>query len=125
MGTTIERIREICKERGIAISSLEKALGYSNGYLNPKKAKDVSGSRLVEIAEYLGVSVSKLLGEEEKSAALPEEDGDIMMIREAIRDNPALRSLLTTAIGLPASRIYETAALLSRYREEQDDHRER
>lgn len=66
MGTTIERIREICKERGIAISSLEKALGYSNGYLNPKKAKDVSGSRLVEIAEYLGVSVSRLLGEEDR-----------------------------------------------------------
>jgi len=117
MGTTIERIREICKERGIAISALEKALGYSNGYLNPKKAKDVSGSRLVEIAEYLGVSVSRLLGEEEKSAALPEEDGNLMEILEAIRNNPALRALYETSIGLPASRIYEAAAMLSRWRE--------
>lgn len=118
MGTTIERIREICKERGIAISALEKALGYSNGYLNPKKAKDVSGSRLVEIAEYLGVSVSRLLGEEEKSAALPEEDGNLMEILEAIRNNPALRALYETSIGLPASRIYEAAAMLSRWRED-------
>lgn len=120
MGTTIERIREICKERGIAISALEKALGYSNGYLNPKKAKDVSGSRLVEIAEYLGVSVSRLLGEEEKSTALPEEDGDVMEIRDAIRDNPALRALFEASVGLPASRLYEAAALLAKYKEEQN-----
>lgn len=117
MGTTIERIRMICKEKKIPVASLEKALGYSNGYLNPKKARDVSGSRLVEIAEYLGVSVSQLLGEENEKTALQEEDGDLAEILEAIRNNPALRALYETSIGLPASRIYEAAAMLSRWRE--------
>ena len=117
MGTTIERIRMICKEKKIPVASLEKALGYSNGYLNPKKARDVSGSRLVEIAEYLGVSVSQLLGEENEKTALPEEDGDLAEIRDAIKENPALRALFEASVGLPASRIYEAAAQLARWKE--------
>lgn len=120
MGTTIERIRTICKEKKIPVASLEKALGYSNGYLNPKKARDVSGSRLVEISEYLGVSVSQLLGEENEKTALPEEDGDLAEIRDAIKENPALRALFDASMGLPASRIYEAAALLAKYKEEQN-----
>ena len=122
---SVERVKMILKGRGIAVSKLEKDLGFSNGYIAQLKRGSFPADRLEKIANYLNVSTEYLLHGENESAALPEEDGDIMMIREAIRDNPALRSLLTTAIGLPASRIYETAALLSRYREEQDDHRER
>ena len=36
----VEYIREICHKRGIAISQLERDLGFSNGYLNPKKLKN-------------------------------------------------------------------------------------
>ena len=119
METTIERIRAVCKSRGIAVSALEHSLGYSNGYLNPKKARDVSGKRLVEIAEYLGVSVSYLLGEEDEKNATVQVDDDVMEIREALRDNPALRSLFDICRDLPASRIYETVAQIARSKEEQ------
>jgi len=118
MGTTIERIREACKERGIAVSTLEKDLGYSNGYLNPKKAKDVSGTRLVEIANYLGVTVAYLLGEEEKATV--QEDDDLIAIRDALKENPAFRALFEASVGVPASRLYEAAAQLARYKEEQN-----
>lgn len=37
METGIDYVRLLCKERNISISKLERDLGFSNGYLNPKK----------------------------------------------------------------------------------------
>lgn len=42
----IERVREICKAKGIPVSRLEQDLGFGNGYLNPKKAQSISYARL-------------------------------------------------------------------------------
>ena len=52
----IERIKEICKQKKIPVSKLEKDLGYGNGYLNPKKVSDIKASRLLEILDYLEIS---------------------------------------------------------------------
>lgn len=62
MATPVERVRAICKERKIPISKLEKDLGFGNGFLNPKKASDLTADRAIRIAEYLDVSVNFLLG---------------------------------------------------------------
>lgn len=118
---SVERVKMILKDRGIAVSKLEKDLGFSNGYISQLKRGSFPADRLEKIANYLNVSTEYLLhGEENEKTALQEEDGEIARIREAIRDNPALRSLMTMAIGLPASRIYETTALLAKFKEEQN-----
>lgn len=68
MFNAVEYVREICKEKGIAISQLEQECGFSNGYLNPKKLKKIPYDRAVLIAERLGLSVNYLVaGEEQKS----------------------------------------------------------
>lgn len=59
--TDIERVRELCKSKGVPVSALEKALGFSNGYLNPKKAKTISYTRLMQIAAYFNVPISDLM----------------------------------------------------------------
>jgi transcriptional regulator with XRE-family HTH domain len=56
----VERVRAICKAKGIPVSQLEKDLGYANGYLNPKKAEAIRKDRIAEIAQYLGVSLSDI-----------------------------------------------------------------
>lgn len=68
MSSMVETIRAVCKQKGIAVSRLEKDLGYGNGYLNPKKATNVDSQRLKEIAEYLGVPIDLLYGEKEQPA---------------------------------------------------------
>ena len=35
--TSVERVKNICKERKIPISKLEKELGFSNGYISQLK----------------------------------------------------------------------------------------
>lgn len=58
--TVLERIRTICKEKkGIGLTALESTLGYSNGSLS--KAKDIPSSRVMEIANYLNVSIDFLM----------------------------------------------------------------
>lgn len=59
MENIVERIVEICKQKKIPISKLEKDLGYGNGYLNPKKVSDMKAGRLFEILDYLDISVEE------------------------------------------------------------------
>lgn len=75
MGTMVENIREICREKGIAVSRLESDLGYGNGYLNPKKIKAITTTRAAEIAEYLGVPLDALMGMETKKSPATEGEG--------------------------------------------------
>ena len=58
--TVLDRISTICKEKiGIGLTALESILGYSNGSLS--KAKDIPSSRVMEIANYLNVSIDFLM----------------------------------------------------------------
>ena len=57
--TTVERIREKCDELNVPVSKLEKDLGFGNGYLNPKKIKEVKTDRFLKILEYLGISAEE------------------------------------------------------------------
>ena len=52
----VEKIKELCDERGIKISKLEKDLGFGNGFLNPKKVSTIKADRLLKILNYIGIS---------------------------------------------------------------------
>lgn len=53
---SVERVKQICKERKIAISKLEKALGFANGYIGQLKKGVFPEDRLRKIAAYLNLS---------------------------------------------------------------------
>lgn len=78
---TVEKIVEICKEKGIPVSRLEKDLNLGNGSLNPKKSNDIKSLRLFKILHYLGVSFEEFYGipvvplDETKKSATSEGDG--------------------------------------------------
>lgn len=60
--TAVERIRELCKKKGISITILEQELGFSNGSIT--KPKVIPSDRLLLIAQYFNVSMEYLLGTE-------------------------------------------------------------
>lgn len=57
----VQYVRDICKQRKIPISQLEKDCGFANGYLNPKKAAKIPYDRAKTIAEYLKIPVEDIL----------------------------------------------------------------
>lgn len=76
----VEKIRQLCKERGIKISKLEKDLGFGNGYLNSKKVATIKTDRLMKILDYIGISPLEFYkyinGEEDKKITATESDGE-------------------------------------------------
>lgn len=71
---SVEIVRALCKERKIAISKLERELGYSNGYISQLRKGVFPHNRLFEIANYLGVTTADLVGDNEKK---PTQEGEL------------------------------------------------
>lgn len=61
MFNSVQYVREVCQQRKIPISQLEKDCGFSNGYLNPKKMSKIPYERAKVIADYLGITVESIL----------------------------------------------------------------
>lgn len=113
MATVIENIRAICKSKKIPVYKLESDLGFSNGYLNPKRISRIPSDRLADIARYLGVSVDDLFADIEKPVPT-NEDGFDDNQRQLIQLIPSLSDvetfvLLSTAQSLIASRRFRDA----------------
>lgn len=62
MFSTLEKIKELAKKRGISLAKLEESLGYSTNYFYTLKTKTPNSERLQEIADYFNVSTDYLLG---------------------------------------------------------------
>lgn len=72
---SVERVKNLCKERGIPVSRLEKELGFANGYISQLRKGVFPSNRLVEIAEYFGVSVDYLVSGTEETEKKPTPEG--------------------------------------------------
>ena len=58
-----ERVKELCKEKGISLNKLEQEIGVASGYLSKL---DNPGIRTIKlIADYFNVSVDYLIAEKE------------------------------------------------------------
>ena len=60
--TTVDRVKALCKENKIAISKLERDLGFANGYIGQLRKGTFPDDRLRKIADYFEVKVEYLLG---------------------------------------------------------------
>lgn len=102
---SVDRVKLICKERKIAISRLERDLGYANGYIGQLRKGSFPADRLAEIAEYLSVSSAFLItGEEEQKNNAPSEETlteDELRILLAFRAmSPERRKALADLVGI-------------------------
>lgn len=76
---SVERVRQICKERKIPISKLESDLGFSNGYIGQLRKGVFPADRLSKIANYLEVTIDYLMtGDATKKA--PTRDGNVIKL---------------------------------------------
>ena len=56
----VEKVKKICKDRNIPISTIEKSCGFCNGYIAGLKKGVFPSDRLIKIADYLSVPLSEL-----------------------------------------------------------------
>jgi len=79
--TSVEKVLNVLKERHIAVSRMERDLGFSNGYIRQLKKGTMPIERLASVASYLDMSINDLMSDgnvpllEMKEAATPKDDG--------------------------------------------------
>lgn len=118
MFPTFEKIKELCKQRGITLIQLEETLGYSRNTLYKLKTQKPNAERIAEIADYFNVSTDYLLGrtnnpniaqDGQAPAANPLEEQALVMFRketsgmseaDVIKFTTALKGLMNTARAL-------------------------
>ncbi|CIY08592.1 helix-turn-helix transcriptional regulator [Streptococcus pneumoniae] len=88
MFSTLEKIKELAKKRGIPLTKLEESLGYSTNYFYTLKTKTPNSERLQEIADYFNVSTDYLLGRTDNPAIAGSDEfaqvnGQIIDLRKA------------------------------------------
>ena len=74
--TAVDRVKALCKEQKIAVSKLEKQLGYGNGYFNSLKKGVLPNDRLYEVAKFLNVDPGYLSSGEENKKPVTYDDGN-------------------------------------------------
>lgn len=96
---SVERVKQICKERKIPISKLEKDLGFSNGYIAQLRKGTFPADRIAKISEYLCVSVDYLMnGEDSAKTELSAKDE-----RDITKDLNSIMKKLQDGENGPAS----------------------
>ena len=95
---SVDRVKEICKERKIAISKLEKACGFANGYIGQLRKGVFPDDRLKKIAAYLEIDPVYLMSgdEKEKPATISGDGqlGDIDLSSATDRQRELIRRIL-------------------------------
>lgn len=95
MFSTLEKIKELAKSRGISLAKLEESLGYSTNYFYTLKTKTPNSDRLQEIADYFNVSTDYLLGRTDNPSVASGSKGI-----GSPSDTPQLRSIQRKAKSL-------------------------
>lgn len=110
--STVERIKMLCKERGIAISKLEQDLEWGNAYVSGLKKGTIPDDRLYQVSKYLGVSMDFLVTGKE-----PNLSDDVAYLNLEILKDKELQETLKKYFALSEkeqSHIRELVDLLSR-----------
>lgn len=104
-----DKFERLCRENGYTPSGACVAMGRSRNLAAKWKSTGTSPSMAVlrEIAQFFDVPVDELVS----------EDDDIKA-RQEMFDNADMRILFDAARGIPRSKLYETIAMLNKYKED-------
>lgn len=90
--TLRERIKDLCKKKGISVNKLEMDLHFGKGYVSKLDKSTPNSEKLQKIADYLGVTLDYLMsGEKEEFNKWSSENALILEnLRADIEMNKAI-----------------------------------
>lgn len=99
---TVERIKSICKERKIPISTLEKECKFSNGYIGQLRKGTMPDDKLIRVATYLSLSMQYLSTGKEDNVPQPQSTAEhlqLISLYEKLTDEQK-QAILTIMSGM-------------------------
>lgn len=94
----LDRVKELCRLKGISQGRMEKEIGISNGASSKWKTSSPSLDILKKLSEYFGVSVDYLMtGKEREGGETYYLNDETREIAQKVFDNKNLRMLMDAA----------------------------
>lgn len=119
---TVEKLKEICKERKIPIAKLERECGFSNGYIRGLREGKMPYERMEKVAKYLGVSVEYLAtGKEQSESHGWYLDEEATRLAQELLADPSMRILFDAARNSKPEDIKMVSDMLKRFKETNPD----
>lgn len=101
--STYEVIKQLCDEHGIALTALEKELGFGRGSLGKLKSGGTSAKRLQKIADYFNVSINYLMTGETSDKVSDTSQLSTKDERDIAKDMENIRKKLMSGTDGPLS----------------------
>ncbi|WP_290772485.1 helix-turn-helix transcriptional regulator [Anaerofustis sp.] len=95
---TFDLIKNLCKKNNIAITNLEKVLGFSRGSIIKMKTSSPNVDRLQKIADYFNVTVDYLITGDKKGNYYT--NPETSKIAQEVFDNPEMKILFDASKDL-------------------------
>ena len=93
-----ERIKELCRIKGVSMNKLEEILGFGKGYISKLGESTPNTAKIKKIADYFNVSVEYLMtGEEKEGGERYYLNDDTTDMAQKIFENKELRVLFDAA----------------------------
>ena len=121
---TYERIKTLCKEKGVTVTGTEKELGFARGSLCKVNTNKPSMEKVQKLADYFGVSVQYLMtGEEDTSDETPHYylDDDARDLAQFMFENPEYKVLFDASRKVKKEDIEFVKQFMDRMRGDEDD----
>lgn len=111
-----EKIRKLCKEKGVTVTEVERELGFGRGSLSKIDKHKPSNEKIKALADYFGISQDELTGVQTDAPLVYYYDAETMKLAEALHKNKELRVLFDAAQDISSDDLYFVYGLIQRMR---------
>lgn len=120
--TRYGKIKELCKEKGITITGLEKELGFARGSLSKIDKNKPSIDRLEKLSNYFNIRIDFFIEDDDKGGeGKYYQDQESVYLNQTIFDNPDLHALMDAAKDCKPEYIKSAVQLLKTLKETNPD----
>ncbi len=110
----VEMVKEICKQKNIPISRLERECGFSNGYISKLKKGCFPIDKAERIANYLNLDVNILAGVQRPVQEVYYYDKETLEMAQELFKNKELRLLFDATKDIDRNDLYLVYDLVKR-----------
>ena len=109
-----EKIRKLCKEKGVTVTEVERDLGFGRGSLSKIDKHKPSNEKIKALADYFGISQDELTGVQTDALETYYYDAETMKLAQTLHKNRELRVLFDAAQDISSDDLYFVYGLVQR-----------